>query len=61
MNDSANSKRGGAEAAPYEQLGGAERVRALVERFYDLIEQEPAYAVIRRLHGPDLSGARCTE
>lgn len=58
MNDSTNTERSDAAATPYEQLGGAERVRALVERFYDLIEQEPAYAVIRRLHGPDLSGAR---
>jgi hemoglobin len=33
-------------------------VRALVDRFYDLMDREPAYAVIRRLHAPDLSGAR---
>jgi hemoglobin len=58
MNDSTKTERGGAEATPYEQLGGAERVRALVERFYDLIEHEPAYAVIRRLHGPDLGDTR---
>jgi hemoglobin len=33
---------------PFEQLGGADRVRALVERFYDVMsEREPALA---RLH-----------
>jgi hemoglobin len=33
---------------PFEQIGGADRVRALVERFYDVMsEREPALA---RLH-----------
>src|SRR5690349_12538792 len=33
---------------PYEELGGAERIRAIVERFYDLMhEREPELA---RLH-----------
>jgi hemoglobin len=40
------------------QLHGAEGVRALVDRFYDLMDREPAYAVIRRLHAADLAGAR---
>jgi len=36
------------ERTPYELLGGTPRVRALVERFYDLMgEREPALA---RLH-----------
>lgn len=43
---------------PYAILGGDARVRELVDRFYDLMELEPAYAVIRRLHAPDLAGAR---
>ena len=29
---------------PYEQLGGDSGVRALVERFYDLMDLEPAFA-----------------
>ena len=45
-------------ATPYGVLGGDARVRELVDRFYDLMEIEPAYAVIRRLHAPDLAGAR---
>ena len=39
---------------PFEQLGGADRVRALVERFYDVMsEREPALA---RLHRCDPDG-----
>jgi hemoglobin len=43
---------------PYEQLGGAPAVRALVDRFYDLMDLEPAYADLRRVHGSDLGAAR---
>jgi len=33
------------EATPFELLGGADRIRAIVERFYDLMhEREPALA-----------------
>jgi hemoglobin len=57
---SADDRTGAPESGgtPYEQLGGDAALRALVERFYDLIDREPAYAVIRRLHGSDLAGAR---
>jgi hemoglobin len=47
-----------AEDTPYARLGGDAAVRALVDRFYDLMELEPAYAGIRRLHQPDLTHAR---
>ena len=43
---------------PFEWLGGEERVRALTERFYDLMDLEPAYADLRASHGPDLGNAR---
>lgn len=42
----------------YERLGGEPAVRALVDRFYDLMELEPAYADLRRVHGPELAHAR---
>ena len=42
----------------FEWLGGEPRVRALVERFYDLMDLEPAYAALRAVHGTDLSNAR---
>ncbi len=46
------------EDSPYMLLGGDAAVRALVDRFYDLMDLEPAYAGIRRLHQPDLAHAR---
>ena len=42
----------------FELLGGEPAVRRLVDRFYDLMELEPAYAGIRRMHPADLQGSR---
>jgi hemoglobin len=42
----------------YELLGGDVRVRALVDRFYDLMDLEPAYVDLRQAHGPSLADAR---
>jgi hemoglobin len=47
-----------AEATPFTRLGGETAVHALVERFYDLMELEPAYAALRAVHGNDLAAAR---
>ena len=43
---------------PFEWIGGEERVRALTERFYDLMDLEPGYAQLRAAHGSDLRQAR---
>ncbi len=43
---------------PYERMGGDETVRALVDRFYHLMDTLPEAGDIRRLHAEDLSGAR---
>ena len=43
---------------PYDLLGGDTRVRELVERFYDLMELEPGYAQLRKVHGSTLESAR---
>jgi hemoglobin len=48
----------GSGATAYSLIGGAESIRQLVDRFYDLMELEPAYAVIRQLHPVDLSASR---
>jgi hemoglobin len=47
-----------AAETPYVRLGGAARVRALVDRFYDLMDLEPEYAELRQVHGNDLTQAR---
>jgi hemoglobin len=43
---------------PYEWIGGEGRVRELVDRFYDLMDLEPAYAALRAAHGSTLQDAR---
>ncbi|HRK38920.1 MAG TPA: group II truncated hemoglobin [Burkholderiaceae bacterium] len=47
-----------APATPYEWIGGEPRVKALVDRFYDLMDLEPAYAQLRASHGSTLDDAR---
>jgi hemoglobin len=42
----------------YVLLGGEPGVRTLVDRFYDLMDLEPAYAAIRQLHPETLDGSR---
>ena len=43
---------------PYDLMGGESGVRALVERFYDLMDFEAAYRELRLVHGSTLEGAR---
>ena len=43
---------------PFEWIGGEARVQALVDRFYDLMDLEPAYAELRVVHGSVLDDAR---
>ncbi|MFM2346054.1 MAG: hypothetical protein RL654_807 [Pseudomonadota bacterium] len=45
-------------ATPYEWVGGDTRVRQLVDRFYDLMDLEPAYRELRAAHGTTLDEAR---
>lgn len=40
---------------PYDLLGGEAGVRALVDRFYALMDTLPEAATIRALHPPDLA------
>lgn len=43
---------------PFALLGGDTGVHALVERFYDLMDLEPAYRELRTVHGQELTQAR---
>jgi len=43
---------------PFELLGGVDGVRALVDRFYDLMDLEADFAGLRALHPPTLDGSR---
>lgn len=45
-------------ALPFDRLGGRDAIARLVERFYDLMDGNPAYAALRAMHAPDLSPMR---
>jgi hemoglobin len=42
----------------FDVIGGATRIHAMVERFYDLMELEPEFAGLRALHPPSTEGSR---
>lgn len=44
--------------SPFERVGGNSVLQAICERFYDLMEQDPAYAELRAMHAADLSPMR---
>jgi len=43
---------------PFERLGGAVVLERIVERFYDLMESDQAYAELRAMHAADLAPMR---
>jgi hemoglobin len=47
-----------AGATPFERLGGEDGVRALVDRFYDLMDLEPRFSALRAVHPGTLDSAR---
>jgi hemoglobin len=46
------------EKTTYELIGGAEKLRELVDRFYDLMDLEENYQVIRLMHPTDSTSSR---
>lgn len=48
----------GQETLAFDLIGGEARVRELVDRFYDLMDLEPEFAVLRALHPQSLDGSR---
>lgn len=45
---------------PFERIGGRERLARVVDRFYALMDEDPAYAALRRMHAADLSPMRAS-
>jgi hemoglobin len=48
----------GTTMTPFEWMGGEPVVRALTDRFYDLMDLEPRFATLRGVHGSTLDNAR---
>ena len=48
----------GPPVVPFDRVGGEAEVRVLVDRFYDLMDLDPAYREIRALHPESLDGSR---
>ena len=46
------------QPSAFELIGGAEKLRELVDRFYDLMDLEADFADIRALHPATLDGSR---
>jgi hemoglobin len=46
--------------SPFERIGGDAAMRAITARFYDLMEQDPAYAALRAMHAADLTMMRAS-
>jgi hemoglobin len=44
--------------SPFERVGGHPVLQAICARFYDLMEQDPAYAELRAMHAEDLGAMR---
>ena len=42
----------------FDWIGGEAAIRALVDRFYDLMDLEPGYQALRTTHGSTLAEAR---
>ena len=42
----------------YERMGGETVMRRLVDRFYDLMDEDPDYFGVRKLHPQDLTSSR---
>lgn len=47
-----------AAQTPFDRLGGLAVLRAITDRFYDLMETDPAYAELRAMHAADLAPMR---
>ncbi|MEQ1510507.1 MAG: group II truncated hemoglobin [Sphingopyxis sp.] len=51
---------GQAAQTPYQRIGGSDAVHALVMRFYDVMDSDPAFARLRAIHAADLAPMRAS-
>ena len=49
---------GASQKTLFEELGGTEKIRDLVEKFYDIMDSDPRATGIRAMHAADLTEAR---
>ncbi len=49
-----------APVTPFDRIGGEAGIRQMVNRFYDLMEADPAYAALRDMHEEDLFPMRAS-
>lgn len=47
-----------ADVTAFDLIGGEQKVRDLVDRFYDLMDLEPEFAALRAMHPTTLDGSR---
>ena len=45
------------ERSHFERIGGAEKIRSLVNRFYQIMDQLPESYGLRKMHAEDLQGS----
>lgn len=56
MND--ETQKDSAQPSLYALIGGDSKLRELVDRFYDLMDLEPAFSGLRAMHPASLEGSR---
>lgn len=44
--------------SPYDRVGGIAVLRRITDRFYDLMDHDPAYRALRAMHAADLTPMR---
>lgn len=47
-------------STPYDRIGGRAEIAALVDRFYDLMDSDTAFAALRAIHADDLTPMRAS-
>lgn len=58
MSEPAGAGGVAAQPTPFERIGGEAKVRAMVDRFYDLMDLDPAFTLLRSAHPTALEGSR---